>query len=113
MTQQRVIRAGVVGCGYWGPNIIRNLTGLLGAGNVTACDLSEQRLAVMAERFPGLQTTTETRAVLRDPSIQAVVIATPIRTHHRLALQALLHGKHVLVEKPLTASVEESEQLVD
>jgi predicted dehydrogenase len=113
MTFERRVRVGVIGCGYWGPKIIRNLTELSDAELALVCDLSEVRLASVAQRWPEVAMTTDYRDVLRDPTIDAVVIATPIQTHFRLALAAMLQGKHVLVEKPLTASVEEAEKLVD
>lgn len=103
----------VVGCGYWGPKIIRNLAEMDGAELVMVCDLSEERLQAVRDRCPSATFVTDYRQVLTNPAIDAVVVATPIRTHHRLAMAALLHGKHVLVEKPLTASVNEAEQLVD
>lgn len=116
MYSSRKLNIGVVGCGYWGPKIIRNLADLSTEGvigDVTICDLSEERLATLVERHPALHSTTEYHDLLRDSAIDAIVIATPIRTHHRLATAALQAGKHVLVEKPLTASVDESERLVE
>lgn len=110
----RQLGIAVVGTGYWGPNIVRNLVALADEGHarlIRVCDLSEERLATLAARHPGLATTTDFGEVLRDSAVDAVVIATPIRTHFRLAAAALAAGKHVLVEKPLTASVMEAERL--
>jgi predicted dehydrogenase len=110
MTQQR-IGVGVIGVGYWGPKIVRTLTEMDDAEILMASDLAECRLAALKERHPSLHTTTNYRELLDHPKIEAVIVATPIRTHHRLAMDALLAGKHVLVEKPLAASVEEAEEL--
>jgi predicted dehydrogenase len=113
MSVQQRVRVGVIGCGYWGPKIIRNLSAITGADLAMVCDMDAGRLQAVAENHPSVATTMDHKDLLGDPSIDAVVIATPIRTHFRLALAALFQGKHVLIEKPLTASVEESEQLVE
>lgn len=113
MTAHRSVGVGVVGCGYWGPKIIRNLADLDGADLIAVCDMSEERLRPIGQRYPAVNTTTDFRSLLTDPAIEAIVIATPIRTHFKLAMAALLHGKHVLVEKPLTADVTECDQLVE
>ena len=97
----------VVGLGYWGPNLIRNLHELPQVGGIWACDLRPDRLDAVSRRFPATKVTTSYESVLADPSIDAVLIATPISTHHRLASAALRVGKHVFVEKPLAASTRE------
>ena len=107
------VKVGVIGCGYWGPNLLRNL-----AENETAelrwiCDLDSRRMAAMGRRYPAAQLTSDSTLLLADPALDAVVIATPVGTHFSFAKAALLAGKHVLVEKPLTASVAEAEQLVE
>jgi len=104
---------GVIGCGYWGPNLLRNF-----ADNETAelrwmCDLDTKRLSAMGRRYPAAQTTTDYKSLLADPELDAVVIATPVWTHFTFAKDALEAGKHVLVEKPLTANVAEAEQLIE
>ncbi len=104
---------GVIGCGYWGPNLLRNF-----AENETAelrwmCDLDAKRLNAMGRRYPGTQTTTDYKSLMADPELDAVAIATPVWTHFNFAKDALEAGKHVLVEKPLTASVAEAEQLIE
>ena len=104
---------GVIGCGYWGPNLLRNF-----AENETAelrwmCDLDAKRLTAMGRRYPGTQTTTDYKSLMADPELDAVAIATPVWTHFNFAKDALEAGKHVLVEKPLTASVAEAEQLIE
>ncbi|MBI4549593.1 MAG: Gfo/Idh/MocA family oxidoreductase [Candidatus Omnitrophica bacterium] len=101
-----------MGCGYWGPKLIRSFYELSGVKVVSLCDVSPARLNAMRLKFPGVGLTTNFRDVLRDSTIDAVVIATPISTHYSLARQALRAGKHVLVEKPLTGSVKEAASLV-
>lgn len=105
------LRFGVVGWGYWGPKIARNLDGLPHASVTMVADMDAHRLTSLAFNQTGLQTTTHIEDVFRS-DVDAVAIATPVRTHYALAREALLHDKHVLVEKPLTASVEEAEELV-
>lgn len=100
----------VVGAGYWGPNLIRNFKEL--GALAVVCDLDERRLTGITERFGPMPTTTDFPGILADPAIEAVAIATPAQTHHALAEQALKAGKHVMVEKPLTLAVNESEALV-
>lgn len=105
------LRFGVVGWGYWGPKIARNLDGLPQATVAWVADLDERRLAAAAGSLPSAQTTTQIEDVLTS-DIDGVVLSTPVHTHYKLAKQALLNGKHVLVEKPLTANVAEAEELV-
>ncbi|MEZ5402650.1 MAG: Gfo/Idh/MocA family oxidoreductase [Bryobacteraceae bacterium] len=108
-----MIRAGIIGFGYWGPNLVRNFAEVPGVSLAAVADLREDRLAVARRRYPGVGMTTDVHAVLRDPSIDAVAIATPVSTHFPLALEALRAGKHVMIEKPMTSSVEEALRLVD
>ncbi|HEX6478426.1 MAG TPA: Gfo/Idh/MocA family oxidoreductase, partial [Ktedonobacteraceae bacterium] len=107
----RDLRFAVVGWGYWGPKIARNLDTVPHAAVTMVADLDANRTASLKFNQPWIQTTTQLEDVFRS-DVDGVVIATPVRTHYRLAREALLHGKHVLVEKPLTASVEEAEELV-
>src|SRR5947209_8936415 len=106
------LRFGVVGWGYWGPKIARNLESLPRSTVTTVADADERRLASLASNQPGTSTTTEVEELFRS-EVDAVVIATPVRTHYQLAKRALSHGKHVLVEKPLTSDVAEAEELVE
>lgn len=105
------LRFGVIGWGYWGPKIARNLEALPHSTLAMVADMDAFRLAKLPLNQPWIQTTTQVKEILRS-DIDAVVIATPVRTHFQLAREALLHDKHVLVEKPLTASVKEAEELV-
>jgi predicted dehydrogenase len=105
------LRFGVIGWGYWGPKIARNLDTLPNGIVTMVADMDAQRLASLEVNQPWIQTTVDVKDVLSS-DVDGVVIATPVRTHYRLAKEALLHGKHVLVEKPLTADVAEAEELV-
>lgn len=98
------VKLAVVGCGYWGQNLIRNFAEVDGAELATVCDLEEKALAKVQKRYPTVSLTQDLDQVLADPGIDAVVIATPISTHYSYAQKALLAGKHVLVEKPMTTS---------
>lgn len=106
------MKAAVIGTGYWGPNLIRNFLMLDEVESVVACDLDEGRLAKMQKLFHGIETATSYDAVIERPDIDIVVIATPVSTHHEIAKKALLAGKHCFIEKPMTASVAEAEELI-
>jgi predicted dehydrogenase len=101
---ERPVRIGVIGLGYWGPNVVRNLHELSGADVAWGCDLRDEVLAPLEQRYPTLATTTRFDNVLEDPATDAVAIVTPVGTHYELAAAALRAGKHVFVEKPLAAS---------
>jgi len=105
------LRFGIIGWGYWGPKIARNLNSLPHAKLTLVADIDAHRLAQLAVDQSSVQTTTQLQEVF-SADVDGVVIATPVRTHYQLAKEALLHGKHVLVEKPLTTSVPEAEELV-
>lgn len=105
------LRFGVIGWGYWGPKIARNLDSLPHASVTMIADLDVGHLAAVVINQPSIQTTTQINEVFCS-DVDGVVIATPVRMHYQLAKEALLHGKHVLVEKPLTTSVAEAEELV-
>ena len=105
------LRFGVIGWGYWGPKIARNLDALPGVVVAMVADKDASRLKTLVVDQPWVRTTTQAEDVFRS-DVDGVVIATPVRTHYQLAREALLYGKHVLVEKPLTASVAEAEELV-
>jgi predicted dehydrogenase len=101
----------VVGCGYWGPNLVRNLSVLPECALRAVCDPDAERVRQICRRYPALRGLSDVRDVLRDPTIDAVALATPVSTHYPLARAALEAGKHVLVEKPFTHSAETAEAL--
>ena len=100
------VRVGVVGLGYWGPNLVRVLAEAATAEAAWMCDLRPEALEALARRFPGVRQTRHVDELLEDDSVDAVAIVTPVSTHHPLALRALRAGKHVFVEKPLASSSE-------
>ena len=102
----------VVGCGYWGVNYVRVFTELPEAVVLWACDSDPRRLNGIQQRFPTVGLTADIHVVLQDPNVTAVVVATPATTHFEVTRQCLERGKHVLVEKPLTTTVEDGEGLV-
>ncbi|MFA6153302.1 Gfo/Idh/MocA family protein [Mesorhizobium sp.] len=108
-----MIGVAVVGYGYWGPNLVRNFSEAAGAELLAVCDVNKDRLAAVQGRYPGVSITDDYESILRDPRINAVAIATPVTTHFRLAMSALMAGKHVFVEKPIAASSEEAQKMVD
>jgi predicted dehydrogenase len=106
------IGIGVVGYGYWGPNLVRNFAQVDGAAVVAVCDASAARLDVVAKLYPAVSTYTDIASTLADPAVDAVAIATPVHTHASLAREALRAGKHVFVEKPFTSTSAEAEELI-
>lgn len=108
-----MIGIGVIGYGYWGPNLVRNVSEVPGARVVSVADLRPERLAVVRNRYTNIHTTRDVRELFDDPRIDAIIIATPVASHFTLAAQALQAGKHVLVEKPLTTSSSEAEYLIE
>jgi len=108
-----VIGIGVIGYGYWGPNLVRNFYETPDCEVVAVSDLREKQLARVRSRYPTIGTTTDYRDLLNNPRIDAVVVATPVHTHFDLAMQALRAGKNVLVEKPMTMDVDQAQRLVD
>ncbi|MEO6996239.1 MAG: Gfo/Idh/MocA family oxidoreductase, partial [Lacunisphaera sp.] len=103
---------GVVGCGYWGPNLVRNFRGLPDCTMKTICDVSADRLRHVQGLYPGIQTETKYDQMLADTEIDAVVIATSVKYHFPMAKASLTAGKHTFIEKPLASSVEQCEELV-
>jgi predicted dehydrogenase len=108
-----MIRVGIVGLGHWGPNLVRVLSGFRDCQVTTVCDLSTTRLRDLCERFPGVRGVTHADEVLTRDAVDAVVIATPTKTHFALASKALEQGLHTFVEKPLATSSAECEELID
>ena len=107
------LRVGVIGYGYWGPNIVRNLSGLEGWHVATVCDQRSQSLTRARKTYPSLHLTTDCDDVLTSPDIDAVAVITPVWTHFDLARKALENGKHVFVEKPFTSTSAQAEQLME
>ena len=108
-----MIGIGVIGYGYWGPNLVRNFADSPDASVRWVCDLRQSQLAQVERRYPGVNITTSPADVFHNPSVDAVVIATPVEHHFDLALSALRAGKHVLVEKPMTATSDQASRLID
>ena len=108
-----MIGFGVIGYGYWGPNLVRNIMETADASVVAVSDLRQEQLNLVQARYPRVKTTTNYRELFSDPAIDAIVVATPVSSHFKLALQALQAGKHVLVEKPLVEAVDEGFRLID
>ena len=108
-----MVRVGVIGCGYWGPNLIRCFSEAEGSTVECVSDLRPDRLAAIRNRYSSLQTTQSADDLIANPRIDAVVIATPASTHYDLVLKALQAGKHVLVEKPMTTSTQSSMRLIE
>jgi predicted dehydrogenase len=106
-------RVGVIGCGYWGPNLLRNFADNEAAELRWICDADPGRLMAMGRRYPAAQTTTDYQHLLADPELDAIAVVTPVATHFQIAKAALLAGKHLLVEKPLTATAGEAEELIE
>ncbi|PLZ32267.1 oxidoreductase [Fischerella thermalis WC558] len=106
------INIGVIGYGYWGPNLVRNFVETPGAQVKTVSDFKPELLAKVQARYPNIQVTTDCQDIFNDPKIDAVAIATPVSTHFDLALAALQAGKHLLVEKPMTVSSEQAMRLI-
>ncbi len=107
------MKIGVIGYGYWGPNLVRNFAEIEGTELKWCADKRADRLALVKKRYPSINVTDNTDDILEDPGVDAVVIATPVSTHYPLARQALERGKHVLVEKPMTGSVAEGQELLE
>lgn len=106
-----LVDVAVVGCGYWGPNLVRNLVENRTCRRIVCCDIDYDRLERLSTRYPNLFYTTKLDEVLKDGDIDAVMIATPVSTHYELAKRAIQAGKHTFIEKPLTSTVEQGMEL--
>lgn len=104
---------GVIGCGYWGPNLVRNFNGVPNCTLRMMCDLDQSRLQHLGGLYPAVERTTDFRHMLNGADLDAVVIATPVKYHHPLAKQSLLAGKHTFIEKPMASSSAECEELIE
>lgn len=106
------LKVGVVGCGYWGPNLIRNFRSLPDCELALICDTDENRLAHQRRLHPGVETERDYAKMVNGSGLDAIAIATPVHLHHTLAMQSLLSGRHTFIEKPMAPSVAECEELV-
>src|SRR5579872_3585954 len=111
--QSDVVRIGVVGYGYWGPNIVRNFLRQESARVVSVCDKSVSSLERVRREHPAIPVTTNYRTMLTDDAIDAIAVVTPVWTHFEIAKAALENGKHIFVEKPFTSTVEQGEYLIE
>src|SRR5687767_12278265 len=107
------INLGVIGYGYWGPNIVRNFFNTADCTVKAVADGRPERLAVLAKTFPSIKGVSNGDEIIYDKEIDAIVVATPVFTHFELAKKALENGKHVLIEKPMTSSVAQAEELIE
>lgn len=108
-----MIKIAIIGYGYWGPNLVRNFFSIDDVKIISVVEPNEDRIKLLQKSFPGVQVYSDSKSVFTDPSIDAVVIATPVNTHFDLAKSALLSGKHVLVEKPLAMTAAEGKELIN
>src|SRR2546422_6503238 len=106
------INVAVVGCGYWGPNLIRNFRQLPDCSMRLMCDTSEKRLVHLKGLYPEVDARLDYSHLLNGAGLDAVVIATPVRFHYPMAKASLLAGKHTFIEKPMASSVDECEELI-
>src|SRR5215472_13465294 len=106
------ITVGVIGCGYWGPLLVRNFRGLLDCQLKAVCDVNTERLKHVRALYPDIEAMTHPQQFLNGSNLDAVVIATPVKHHYSLAKSSLLAGKHTLIEKPMASSSAECEELI-
>ena len=107
------IKVGVIGYGYWGPNIVRNFFAAPDCTVRMVADGRPERLNLLAKTFPSIQSVKDAEDVIGSKDVDAIVIATPVHTHFELARRSLMQGKHVLIEKPMTSSVREADELIE
>lgn len=110
---REIIKIGVIGYGYWGPNIVRNFNSIEGAKVLSVCDLNEDSLKRAKGVYPSLELTSDCNEIISSKDIDAVAVITPVSTHFELTKKALENGKHVFVEKPFTTTVAEAEELIE
>ena len=105
------LNVAVIGCGYWGPNLIRNFNQISDCQMKTCCDLDNNKLSRIQSLYPSIEITNNVDDILNDSSIDAVAIATPVYMHKELGLKCLKHKKHTMIEKPLASSSKECIEL--
>jgi len=108
-----MINIGIIGYGYWGPNIVRNFDRIEGSKVLSICDRNQDAINRARKSYPHINLTSESNDILNSPEVDAVAVITPVSTHFELAKKALQNGKHVFVEKPFTATVAQAEELID
>lgn len=108
-----MIKIGIIGYGYWGPNVVRNFNEVEGARVAGLCDINPVALNRCRKAYPGLPVFGDYREIIKSPDIDAVAVITPVASHYSMAKDALLNGKHVFVEKPFTATTEEARELIE
>lgn len=108
-----MVNFGVIGYGYWGPNVVRNLAAMENAKVAAIAELSEKARQRAQKAYPGIHVTADTQEVISSPDTDAIAIVTPVWTHYELAKAALENGKNVFVEKPFTSTAEQAERLID
>lgn len=113
MAKKEIVNIGVIGSGYWGPNLIRNFNGLPNSKVSIVADKKEGRLEFVKKEFPSTKVTLDYKDIINNPEIDAVCIATPVKTHKVLTIEALNAGKHVFVEKPMASSALEAQEMAD
>jgi len=110
---KKPVTVGIIGCGYWGPLLVRNFKGLADCQLKAICDLNTERLKHVRALYPDLEGMTQTQQLLNSTNVDAVVIATPVKHHYSLAKASLLAGKHTFIEKPMASSSAECEELIE
>ena len=108
-----MIKVGIIGYGYWGPNLVRNFSTAEGSQVDMVCDMNQQALKKVRKTYPGIKVTSDCDELIKDPHTDVVAIATPVFTHYELAKKVLEQGKHVFVEKPFTYTSAEGEELIE
>ena len=108
-----MVNIGIVGCGYWGPNLIRNFRSIPACRVKKVCDTDAKRLAHIKLLFPDVEAVSDFDDIVNDPAIDAISIATPVRFHFEMAYKSLMHGKHTLIEKPMASSAQQCKELND
>ena len=108
-----MINVGIIGYGYWGPNLVRNFAETPGATVAAVADLDPAKLAIVQRRYPAIKATADFQDLLTDPSIDAIAIATPVSTHFELGMAVLRAGKHLWLEKPMTETSLQARKLID
>jgi predicted dehydrogenase len=108
-----MVKVGIIGYGYWGPNLVRNFFGQKNCVVKAVADSRQNRLDLLAQSYPSIKPVKDADEIINDPEIDAVIIATPVFTHYPLAKKALENNKHVLLEKPMASSVAECESLIE